>query len=440
MLSFLSLFAFFGCVMLFSCTTIHFAMQAQSLPKPLLILSDSPDSGTGLGRICRDLATRIHEHMGDTFRVATVGAGGLGSRHLGFHQYHAEVRDWVVLNLPEIWEDFAGREKGYLFTIWDISRLQWLADPRNCEALSDFPYLKAFLLSKPFENWIYPPMDASGPFNRLTYPIARYLSGFDRIIAYSQWAAKIIDRSMGLTEGFTPSLPHGIDSSVFYERDRSECRAKFGAITNSVNLLGGTCPPIAQDEVLVGICATNQPRKDFALGIASFAMMAQQKKVRLWLKIDALERALSIPALLTDFGLVERTFISLGDMTDDELAQAYSACDVTMGIGLGEGFGYPIHESLFCGTPCVHGNYGGAPEYVRGSINGILNPKYDELVEPIAFRVEGVFSCLRPVLTPESFAGAALSCLGRRMNHNGDLDWNRLWPRWQAWFEEAAKQ
>lgn len=56
-------------------------------PIPLLILGDSVTSKSGLGRITRDLATRIHETMQDTFRVATIGYGGTGSCKLGFQQY-----------------------------------------------------------------------------------------------------------------------------------------------------------------------------------------------------------------------------------------------------------------------------------------------------------------------------------------------------------------
>src|ERR1700679_2167570 len=98
--------------------------------QPLMILSDAPTSGTGLGRITRDLATRIAENMPDTFRVATASPGGINSRHLPFHQYNLDgVEDFVPPTLPEVWEDFAGNEKGILTSIWDISRLSWLGHP-----------------------------------------------------------------------------------------------------------------------------------------------------------------------------------------------------------------------------------------------------------------------------------------------------------------------
>src|SRR5882672_8536261 len=97
------------------------------MPVPLLIISDAPTAGTGLSRITKDLATRIAVHMPDVFRVATLGYGGPYSRHLPFQQYEMRMEDWNIHNLPEVWEDHAGAEKGIIFTVWDLSRLLWLS-------------------------------------------------------------------------------------------------------------------------------------------------------------------------------------------------------------------------------------------------------------------------------------------------------------------------
>ena len=99
-----------------------------SNPKPLLIIGDAVSGNTGLSRITRDLSVRIHEHLSDVYRLGTAGYG-TGSRQFGFPQYHLETKDWVCVNIPEIWKDFAGEEEGFLFVIWDLSRLGWLSDP-----------------------------------------------------------------------------------------------------------------------------------------------------------------------------------------------------------------------------------------------------------------------------------------------------------------------
>lgn len=402
-------------------------------PTPLLILSDAPTAGTGLGGIAKDLATRIAAHMPETFRVATAGYGGIVSRHLNFHQYILEgARDFVCPTLPEIWEDFAGNEKGVLLTIWDLSRLAWLAQPKiQCEIAR----LSDFLSEKPFKLWGYFPIDAEGPNRKLTYPLKQTLMGFDRVLAYGKWAANIVDRTLDFPAVATPYLPHGIDSSIFYERNRKMCRKMFISFTQACTIMGNLGERIDEDcaEILIGIVATNQARKDWQLGIKTVALLAKTHNVRLWIKTDVLERHWSIPALLLDYGINNQAIISLGDLSDDDMARAYSACDLTLGIGLGEGFGYPVFESIACQTSCIHGNYGGALEWMHPS----------SLVDPIAYRYEGVFACKRPVFSAKDWVNKAEQLLRivprSEVKLNNEIDWNLLWPRWEYWLKEGIK-
>src|SRR5271157_3233521 len=102
------------------------------MPKPLLILGDSPSCSSGLGRIVRDLAIRIHDYMPDAFRVATLGYGGAGSIDLPFQQYSIQgMKDFLVPDLPIVVEDFARGEECVLLCCWDVSRLLWLT-PEAC--------------------------------------------------------------------------------------------------------------------------------------------------------------------------------------------------------------------------------------------------------------------------------------------------------------------
>ncbi len=405
---------------------------AAGSPVPLLLISDAPSSSTGLGRITRDLAVRLHTHLWRKYRVGVLGYGGPGSRKFGFQQYSIEgMNDWTIQTLPEVWEDFAGNQRGICMTIWDASRLMWFAQPAHCEMLAGNPVLQKWLVDAPFERWGYFPIDAVGPRDRLSFPLRQTLLGFDRILAYGNWAADVIDRSIGSEEATRRSieyLPHGINAGTFYERDRVHCRLKFGTITGARTLIRKPqLSSVTDNEVLIGIVATNQNRKNWALGIETVSLLAKDRNVRLWIHTDSLERSWSIPALLADYDLVERTVISLGYLPDEEMAQAYSACDVTLGIGSGEGFGFPIFESLFCGTPCVHGDYAGAPEYM-----------WDELlVQPTAFYTEaGLYGCRRPVFCAEDWVEKIVPLLGKRNNHPNQLDWHDLWSRWEAWFNK----
>jgi glycosyltransferase involved in cell wall biosynthesis len=401
--------------------------------KPLLIISDAVSAQTGLARIARDISTRIHQNINDVYRVATFGFSAPGDCTLGFPQYTAEgVDDWVLPQLPEVWQNFAGEEKGIVMCIWDPSRLGWFAVPGSHDKMGEHRYrsMRKWLEKPPFEKWLYCPVDAGGPNDRLTFSIMKTLFGFDRIIAYSSWGADLIERTMSTEESKARdlcSLPHGIDTKVFSPSpDRKLARSVFPTITGASSIVTKT-KAVREDEVLIGIVATNQARKDWALGVHAAAILADKMKVRLWVHTDVLTRHWDILSILIDYGMLgERTFVSTGHIPDQQMAEAYSACDVTLGIGP-EGFGYPIFESLFCGTPCVHGNYGGAPEHMDREC----------LVEPVAFREEGCYNQVRPVYKAEDFAAAVERVLDKQITRPNDLDWENLWPRWEAWFRRG---
>lgn len=391
-------------------------------PIPLLIWSDTPSAPTGLARICRDLATRIALHLRDVFRVATVGYGASGSSKLPFQQYHWTFRnDWHMPELPEIWEDFSGGEKGVLFTIQDASRVLWLARP---ETGTD-QRLRTWLEKKPFQLYGYFPMDATGPNNRLSLMLKECLMGYDRVLCYSEWARRIVENTLGEDQSRKrdlDQLPHGIDTSIFYPRPRARQRQMFG------QMAVGKPVVIADDELLVGIVATNQARKDWALGIATCAELAKSRKVRIWMHTDVLERAWSIPYLLADFGLTGGNLISLGHFSDDVMARLYSACDLTLAIGLGEGFGFPIFESLACGTPCIHGDYGGAAEHLLNCYK----------IAPECYRYDGIYGCVRPVYNSEQWVRQSVLVSAVRSVVPSRLGWNALWPRWEAWLRKSS--
>jgi glycosyltransferase involved in cell wall biosynthesis len=396
------------------------------VPTPILILSDAPTSGTGLGRIVKDLATRIAANLPE-FRVATLGYGGPFRRSLPFPQYQMDMKDWVVFNLPEVWEDFAGAEKGIIFSVWDATRMMWFSRPETCLDQR----LKKFLENGDFEKWGYFPIDATGPYDKLTAAVRHTIDGYDRVLAYSQFSEDILRRTLWskpVVAGLT-NLPHGIDRNTFVPRDRATARAEFGQRIQARNQMGGFVT-IPDGRFMVGIVATNQQRKDWGLGIITVAELKKKHKdICIWGHTDVLERHWSIPALLNDFGLIKEHVITNIDFTDEQMSWCYSACDLTLGIGLGEGFGYPIFESLACGTPCIHGNYGGAPEHMDTNM----------LVDPTMLRMEGVYNCVRPVYDSTDWVEAAERYIGRRCNFPEHLEWEQLWPRWAEWLRKGIE-
>jgi glycosyltransferase involved in cell wall biosynthesis len=392
------------------------------MSRPILILSDSPSCSSGLGRITRELATRIHEHMPE-FRVGTVGYGGSGDRNLPFPQYYAECKDWQPIDLPNIWQNFCGDEKGVIFSVWDLARLGWLGQAENPEFRG---YLSQWVNQSKIEKWGYFPIDSEGPNGKLSYPLKQTLLGFDRVLLYSEWAKKIVEHS-GVAN--TQAIPHGIDTEVFWPRPQNVAKLEFG------ERVIGKPWHIKKDEFLIGVIGTNQHRKDWHLAIQTAAILRDkyQKNVWLWLHTDALERFWSIPTLLVDYGFLgssrDTVFITTGDLSDDAMAWGYSACDVTLGIGRGEGFGFPLAESLACGTPVIHGAYGGALDWM---------PK-PFLVHPSAYNHEGLYGEKRPVFCAGAWAEAVLSARREDAKLPPCLEWKTLWSEFEKWFRGGLR-
>jgi glycosyltransferase involved in cell wall biosynthesis len=382
------------------------------MPKPLLLISDAISCSSGLGRITRDLAVRVHENLGDVYRVGTAGYGGPGSSKYPFPQYHFHsVDNWQLPELPIIARDFFGDDEPIILFVWDLSRLAWFADARQCP----LPHVRRWLESTAIRKWLYHPIDADGPNGKLSAPLAQTMKGFDRVLDYTAF-------SCGVT-GNTEHLPHGIDTKVFQPHDRVEAKRAF----RKQGFMG-----LRDDSFLVGIVATNQARKDWALGIQTCRILLDRGlDVKVWCHIDTLDRFWSLPNLITDYGLQGRVVITTSNFTDEQMNWMYAACDITLGIGLGEGMGYPIFESLASGVPVVHGDYAGAAEFLPPSMK----------VKPIAFKYEGPYCCKRPAFNPEDWADCAEEQKGITASLPSELDWNgpTLWPRWKSWFERGAK-
>ena len=355
----------------------------------------------------RDLALRIHQNMGDVCEVATLGLGAPPSRRLPFMQYQAaKVNDWALEDLPYVWGDFSPKGEGTIFFIWDISRLLWFAYPEQCQSVM----LQQWRKTLKAKTWIYPAIDGSGPNGKMPSVLGDALTKFDRVLNYTRFSAQIT--------GYPDVCTHGIDTSVFYPRP--DARSKIAAKWN-VTLDPG--------EAMIGIVATNQPRKDWALAFETLALLNRQGvKARVWIHTDTDMRYWDLKSLYVDFGLDPNinVFLTPYGISDDDLATLYSACDVTLGIGP-EGFGYPIAESLCCGTPCIAGSYGGQSDFVPGPMQ----------IDPITSRYEGIFAMQRPVYEFGVFAEAIRDVLGRDGRTLPVCAWDSVWPSWQKWILEG---
>jgi glycosyltransferase involved in cell wall biosynthesis len=382
---------------------------------PILFLGDSPSIQGGLSRIGRDLV--ILTSRMEEFRVGFLGRGGLYSRHLGFAQYnYPEFDGWGENYLQDVWYNFAGDEPGIVFTIWDPSRLLWL-NPGHTN--------QAWLRQRPFKLWGYFPIDHEGVGGRLSLMETEALRGYDRVLAYGIYGSTVMSNTLGYKEA-VDFIPHGVNLDVFQPRDGAGARTGLG---------------IAPKATVLGVVMTNQTRKDWGLAFETMDLLRKQiPKLKVWCKTDSIDRHWDLRALTADFNLQDTVVVDISNRNDTELSYLYSMCDLTFLPSLGEGFGYPIVESLACGVPCVHGSYGGGTE---------LLPDESWAVKPVTYRYETQFNCKRPVYSAEDWRQLIVGGLAAKQHGDFNtetlrasvdhLNWSNLHIVWERWMREGVR-
>ena len=404
-------------------------------PVPILFLSDSPDCPSGLARIGRDLAARVQTHMGNVFRVGYLGRGGVGGDFpypvwtIPHNLYGMRnTAEWGSSIIHEVWKEFTGSvdEPGIIFTIWDPGRMLWLSQPKY---LQNSP-AHEFLTARSFKLWGYFPVDGHTPSGGLGLMASEALKGYDRVLGYTPYGSKVLGRALcrAMTEiphertiyddAYIPWIPHGLDE-VWSPRDKKASREYF---------------KFPEDSFVVGVVATNQRRKDWGLAGAVCQILRKRfgSKFRAWFHIDQPEKDWNIMAVCSEFGLEDCTMVTLPPQTDEWLAAAYSACDVTLAIGA-EGFGFPIVESQACGVPVVHGDYAGGACFVPTS--NLVVPFHDDSCDRKPLCLDGLSNIQRMVYDPQDWVDIVTG-LYRKMQV-GDmapLRWPAVWPKWEQWF------
>ena len=404
------------------------------MPTKILIFSDSPSANSGLARITRDLAVRISKM--DDFEVATLGYGHCGSSQLPFMQYQWNQRgDFLPLELPFIYQDFCqGEGELILLTIGDVQRFLPLADPKFSQDRGFGEWLTKMRAPRDWTKgekpllqlWGYFPIDAHSLGGKLGPQLGHTLSHYDRILVPSEWAARIVKAT--LPHATCSVLPHGIDTDVFKPYPKEESRDRFGELLAPVMQWPKEELNIPDDALWVGIVAQNQPSKDWALGIEVVGEIAKTRPVMLWCHVDRLkhDNGWSLLELISDFGLLQKSMVSVGNVPDETMAVAYSSMDLTLGIGRGEGFSFTNFESIFSGTPCFAGTYGAHAEY--------MDPRH--LVQYDKLRLEGPLNLLRPIYSVKNWVDQISSTAPASIF--GTLDWINLWPSFENWLREQA--
>jgi glycosyltransferase involved in cell wall biosynthesis len=160
-------------------------------------------------------------------------------------------------------------------------------------------------------------------------------------------------------------VPHGIDTKIF----KPTGKIQGVDVREFMGITG---------EFLVGMNAANKAsglvhRKSFSENLLAFAIFRERHSdAVLYLHTDPLGTAggWNLIKMLQAFGIPKESvmFPPVIDykygMSQQDLAALYSAMDVLLASGMGEGFGLPTVEAQACGTRVIGSNWGATPDLV----------------------------------------------------------------------------
>jgi glycosyltransferase involved in cell wall biosynthesis len=210
-------------------------------------------------------------------------------------------------------------------------------------------------------------------------------------------------------------IPHGLNLDTFKPVDRTYARSGWG---------------VGEKELVLGCVMANQERKYWPVVLEALARL----DARLWIHTDTLvplpgKGYWNIGALAVEYGVGSRILYEDRELSDKELAMRYSACDATVVVSGGEGFCYPVAESMACGTPAVTGSYGAQAEIAAIAIH------------PAAYRITTQHNVRWAVYKPEDLVEGIRAALAVNRNQCresvGHLDWRKIGIVWQKWFRKG---
>lgn len=391
----------------------------------LAFLSDSPAGNTGLGRIHRDLAAKFY---GDSvfagWEMATIGYRGNYSQKLPWtHQYTVNTPE-PSLEWYNVLSDFAQDDELFVVPICPPSWIFGLANPdltaqENPQMRKFTDFVKAQVKLCP-----YLAIESLGVGRKFGAPFRSVIENSHKVLFYSKFGA---DAAKLTTGKEYPYVHHGFDS-VGFSRPSTDVVFKTRKALR-----------VPLDHYLIGCVMTNQWRKDYGLLAQICKVLVEQNfPFALWIHTDKIIGHWNLFQLIEDFELqASITITATGEFTDAQLAAHYAACDVTVLPSRGEGFGYPVMESMAAGTPCVTGDWGGQAE---------LSPSREFVVLNDGLYPEGVHGLLRPFYNPYEWAEKIRIATLRRadnsskysdssflVEHAAKWSWEKQWPKFRKW-------
>ncbi len=166
--------------------------------------------------------------------------------------------------------------------------------------------------------------------------------------------------SLGVPAARVRTVPNGVDTSVFYPRERQASRERFS---------------LGPDERVVISAGALIPRKGHHFVVRALGALAR-RGVEATLLIAGEENRdgrfeKQIRRTVEETGMARRVRF-LGFLNHEELVAAMSAADVLCLASSAEGWPNVVHEALACGTPVVATGVGAVPDMIPGGDYGFV--------------------------------------------------------------------
>jgi teichuronic acid biosynthesis glycosyltransferase TuaC len=178
--------------------------------------------------------------------------------------------------------------------------------------------------------------------------------------------------SAGVDADKAKTIPNGVDSTMFFPRDREYCRRKHGILPNArVVLSAGTLLELkGHHRVARAVAGLRQRGLNLELIIAGREGRYESE----------------LRSQIADLGLAQHVRL-MGEISPGDLAEVMAACDVFCLASSREGWPNVVHEAMACGAPVVATDVGAVKDLVASPDYGLVIPVGDgDALEQALFR------------------------------------------------------
>jgi glycosyltransferase involved in cell wall biosynthesis len=298
--------------------------------KKLLIWGPAPFGDSGYCRVVANLGPRLAKHFEVTYFSYTHAVGMPAADFKGLPvifaplNYPYPLRHYIVEASKMVQPDA-------VLQIFDL--------------FTAYPAMQGYAKEMPLIS--YSPVDAIP----LASSIKKAAELAKIVIPMCQWSKDVYEAG-GIK--CTEPIYHGVDTDVYYPRNKSEMKAKLG---------------FPEDVFLVLMVQDNRVRKNIPNQIQAFLDFKKQTGAKAhligvipnWVK----DRAWDIPTLWEDLkrqNNSDECFTCMDGLPESAMPELYSAADVLLQCPHSEGFGLPIIEAGACGTPSICTDFGSMTE------------------------------------------------------------------------------